>query len=425
MSVTGVSVAEREEKLRQIEQIVGSELLHGSESLCKLLRYLAEHCIDHPGTGVKEYEIATDLFKRPANFDPRIDAMVRVQTGRLRSKLAEYYAGPGAKDPWIIEIPKGSYALMCYPRPVPAAAEDVPAAAAPSSHTAFAGNLRGASRSRPWLIAVLILSAAVILLAVALVTVSLGRAGGRTATTTENPDTPAGLAFLWNDFVAKPNEPWVIFSNAEFAGRPETGMHYFNRATDKAQPILDHYTGVGEVLGIHELDRVFALLHHGLRVKRGRLLSLDDAQNNDLIFVGSPSENLSLREIPTTQDFVFQPMTSGPRKGDLSIVNVHAKPGEGKYFLASEIPLTEDYAVIGLMPGLNPARWVMLLAGITTMGTQAAVEYVSHPNTVESLLSRIGHPVSGKIVPFEAILRVRISQGVPVQSEIVAFRLRR
>src|ERR1035438_1433267 len=71
MSVTGVVVAEREEKLRQVERVVGSDLLHGSESLCKLLRYLAEHCIDHPGAAVKEYQIATELFKRPQDFDPR------------------------------------------------------------------------------------------------------------------------------------------------------------------------------------------------------------------------------------------------------------------------------------------------------------------------------------------------------------------
>jgi hypothetical protein len=424
MSVTGVSVAEREEKLRQIERIVGSELLHGSESLCKLLRYLAEHCIDHPGAGVKEYEIATDLFKRPADFDPRIDAMVRVQTGRLRSKLAEYYAGPGAKDHWIIEIPKGAYALTCYPRPAPVRVAEIPAAASQARDTVLAETPPRTPSARPWLLAVLVLSAAVVLLVVALVAVSLERIGGGTAAKAENPDPPAGLAFLWNDFVAT-QEPWVIFSNAEFVGRPETGIHYFNPATDKARPIFDHYTGVGEVLGIHELDQVFASLHRGLRVKRGRLLSLDDAQNNDLIFVGSPSENLSLREIPTTRDFVFQRMTTGPRKGDLSITIAHPGPGEGKYYLASEIPLTEDYAVIGLMPGLNPTRRVMLLAGITTIGTQAAVEYVSHPDSVENLLNRIGRQASGKIVPFEAILRVKVSQGVPVQSEIIALRLRR
>ena len=38
--------------------------------------------------------------------------------------------------------------------------------------------------------------------------------------------------------------------------------------------------------------------------------------------------------------------------------------------------LTEDYAVVGFLPGLNPARSVLILAGTTTFGTQAAVEYV-------------------------------------------------
>src|SRR5579871_1915759 len=130
MSVTGVGVAEREEKLRQVDKIVGSDLLHGSESLCKLLRYLAEHCIDHPGAAIKEYQIATELFKRPADFDPRIDATVRVQTGRLRSKLTEYYAGAGAKDGWIIEIPKVSYAVVFVSRGATAVSEG-PAAAVP------------------------------------------------------------------------------------------------------------------------------------------------------------------------------------------------------------------------------------------------------------------------------------------------------
>jgi hypothetical protein len=182
---------------------------------------------------------------------------------------------------------------------------------------------------------------------------------------------------------------------------------------------------VGEVLGIHELDRVFASLHHGLRVKRGRLLSLDDAKNNDLIFVGSPSENLSLREIPTTQDFVFRSVDKGPRKGDLSVVNVHPRKGEESSYISTQrLPLTEDYAVIGLMPGLNPSRWVMLLAGLTTIGTQAAVEYVSRLNTAEDLVRRIGGPASGKISPFECVVRVKVTQGVPVQAEVVALHLR-
>lgn len=423
MSVTGVVVAEREEKLRQIERVVGSDLLHGSESLCKLLRYLAEHCIDHPGAAVKEYQIATELFKRPPDFDPRLDATVRVQTGRLRSKLSEYYAGAGKNDPWILEIPKGAYSLAFFPRaPVPA--PDAPAPV-PVLETATAVVERRGTRFNAWIISVIVLSAISMMLAAGTVMLLINRANARHLVKVDPTDPPAALAFLWNDFVATPEEPWVIFSNAEFAGRPETGMHYYNPTTDRGQPILDHYTGVGEVLGIHELDRLFASLHHGLRVKRGRLLSLDDAKNNDLIFVGSPSENLSLREIPTTRDFVFRTVDKGPRKGDLSVVNIHPRSGEELSYISTKgLPIIEDYAVIGLMPGLNPARWVMLLAGLTTIGTQAAVEYVSRSNTAEDLVKRIAGPASGKIAPFECVVRVKVSQGVPVQAELVAVHLR-
>jgi hypothetical protein len=271
--------------------------------------------------------------------------------------------------------------------------------------------------------AVVFLSIGLTLCLVALFPLLQDRANGRTAVRA-NQEPAGALALLWRDFVDTSEEPWVIFSNAEFVGRPETNMHYSNPA-DKGQAILDHYTGVGEVLGIHELDRVFASLHHGLRVKRGRLLSLDDAKNNDLIFVGSPSENLSLLEIPTAKDFVFRRMEDGSRKGDLSIASVHARPGEGALFLANEgLPITEDYAVIGLMPGLNPSRWIMLLAGITTIGTQAAVEYVSKPNTAEDLLKRINGSSSNKVAPFEAVLRVKVAHGVPVQTEVVALHLR-
>lgn len=424
MSVTRVSDAEREHRLRQVERIVGSEPLHGSESLCKLLRYLAEHSFDHPEVPLKEYRIATELFKRPEDFDPRIDAMVRVQTGRLRSKLKEYYARAGAKDPWIVEIPKGTYSAVFSPRP-PAAPEITASVSDFLAQKTPRAVQPKASRYNAWLITVALLSIIVVLLAAGLVTVLLNRANLLRLAKVHANDPPTALAFLWNDFVGTPEEPWVVFSDAEFVGRPETGMHYFNPATDKGQPIMDHYTGFGEVLGVHALDLVFASFHHGLRIKRGRLLSLDDAENNNLIFVGSPSENLSLREIPTTKDFVFQRVANGPRKGDLSIVNVHPRTREDPAYLATQgLPTTVDYAVIGLMPGLNPARSVMLLAGLTTIGTQAAVEYVSRADTVEDLTKRIGGKASGKIAPFECVIRVKVTHGVPVQEDIVALHLR-
>jgi hypothetical protein len=161
-------------------------------------------------------------------------------------------------------------------------------------------------------------------------------------------------------------------------------------------------------------------------VKRGSLFSFDDVQNNDLIFVGSPSENLTLLDIPGSKEFMFQRQASGPRKGDLAIVNAHPRSGEPAVVVASPStsPLTEDYAIIALMPGLNPARSVMILAGTTTFGTQGAVEFVARQISVANLLSRLSVTKATELKPFEALLHVKVARGVPVETELVAVRKR-
>src|ERR1700751_3839456 len=116
MAVTHSFAIGREQCFHQIERLTKSHILHSSESLCKLLRYLAEHSLDHPGIALKEYQIATEVLGRPAGFDPQSDSTVRVQAGRLRVKLAEYYAHEGPDDPILVEIPKGSYALTFHLR---------------------------------------------------------------------------------------------------------------------------------------------------------------------------------------------------------------------------------------------------------------------------------------------------------------------
>jgi len=202
-------------------------------------------------------------------------------------------------------------------------------------------------------------------------------------------------------------------------------MRYFDPARDSPRDeILEHYTGVGEVLAVHALDHTFGLLGRQIRVKRGSLLSLDDVKNNDMIFVGSPAENLTLRDIPSTQDFIFRNLESGPRKGDLTITNVHPESGEAQYWIGSpsHANLVEDYSIVALVRGLNPAKSVLILAGTTTIGTQAAVEFVCQQNSLEELLRRLRVSDKGELKPFEAVLRVKVTRGVPVESDIIAIR---
>src|ERR1039457_6370214 len=93
MAVTRTLAAAPEQFFQQIDNIIKSHSLRGSESLCKLLQYLAKQALDHPHSPLKEYQIATEVFGRPADFDPQSDSTVRVQASRLRAQLAGYYAG--------------------------------------------------------------------------------------------------------------------------------------------------------------------------------------------------------------------------------------------------------------------------------------------------------------------------------------------
>jgi len=408
-------LADRAQFLAEVERLVASHTLHSSESLCKLLRYLARQAVEHPGIPVKEYQIATEVFGRQSDFDPQLDSMVRVQVGRLRSKLSEYYSSEGANDVTGVEIPKGSYAVVIHDRTT-----------GPSSsngHSEFLHNgVREIRAPRSWVLAVVVLSLA-LTSAVVLLVRSYSGGRGSEATGATLP-VAAPIRIFWKGFATGPEEPWVIFSNAAFVGRPDTGMRYYDAAKDGKSPILDHYTGVGEVLAVHNLDLVFGALHQSLRVKRGSLFSLDDAKNNDLIFIGSPSENLTLKEIPSTREFVFQQVQSGPRAGNMEIINKNPQAGEPKEYLAtpSGMPLTEDFAIVALVRAIDPEHSELILAGTSTLGTQAAVEYVTKENYLASLLKALNVTEPSKLTPFEAVIRVKVAKGVPVESDLVALR---
>ena len=415
---------ERDHFLKQVEKLTASQALRGSESLCRLLRYLAAFALEHPGTPLKEYQIATEAFGRPPDFDPQVDSTIRVQAGRLRQKLAEYYAGEGSDDRGLVELPKGSYALAFHPRgrvPRPHAAESLGVNGEEQSAAP-------ARRSRSISVPVFALSTVLIAAIALYIGLRLSRppAHGAQPAAQAQPEPETALHELWQPFLADSEDPLVVYSNALFVGRPETGLRYFRSDVDNRAHIFDQYTGIGEVMAIHDLDRMFGSSGRNIVVKRGELFTLDDAENNNLVFVGSPSENLILRKIPGTEDFVFHRITSGPDKNDLAIVNVHPDPGEQTMFLASPSgePMTHDYAVVALMHGLNPAHRVFILAGTTTFGTQGAVQFVCEEEAVRQMLLRLSVSPTGDLRPFEALLRVQVTNGVPVDEKLIALRER-
>jgi len=92
-------------------------------------------------------------------------------------------------------------------------------------------------------------------------------------------------------------------------------------------------------------------------------------------------------------------------------------------YACSDRPYTEDYAVIALIPGLDPSHHTLVLAGNTTYGSEAAAEFLAREGSVQELLDRLGVKPGQRIPYFEALLQVRINSEVPVWSHLVARRI--
>jgi len=94
---------------QQLDRILSDSAFSGASRRSRLLRYLVEQALEDRPEGLKESVIATEVFERAPDYDPQIDSVVRVEVGRLRDRLAEYYAKAGSEEPVRIEIPRGGY----------------------------------------------------------------------------------------------------------------------------------------------------------------------------------------------------------------------------------------------------------------------------------------------------------------------------
>jgi tetratricopeptide (TPR) repeat protein len=92
-----------------LERLLASETFGRSERARKLIRYLVEREQAGEADRLKGFSIAMDVFGKDGDFDPSTDAVVRVQAGRLRELLQQYFANEGIAEPVRIAIPRGGY----------------------------------------------------------------------------------------------------------------------------------------------------------------------------------------------------------------------------------------------------------------------------------------------------------------------------
>jgi tetratricopeptide (TPR) repeat protein len=105
-----------------LEKLLSSATLQSSPRLRRFLEHVVSHSLTGDDDSLKEYTVGVDVFDRGARFDPRDDAIVRVEARRLREKLRTYYRTEGATDLVTISIPPGTYRPVFHLHEKPPAA---------------------------------------------------------------------------------------------------------------------------------------------------------------------------------------------------------------------------------------------------------------------------------------------------------------
>jgi TolB-like protein len=105
----------------ELDRILASKGFSSAGRLSKLLRYTVDKTLAGESDQLKEYAVGIEVFERDDKYDPRLDSIVRVEAGRLRTKLDEYYNGEGAGSPIRISLPRGGYSAQFAAAPVAAA----------------------------------------------------------------------------------------------------------------------------------------------------------------------------------------------------------------------------------------------------------------------------------------------------------------
>lgn len=95
-------------------KVLVSRIFSASPRQQRFLRYLVDQTLNNHSKQIRGYNIAIDVFDRGLDFDTSLDSIVRVEAGRLRAKLREYYEAEGVDDSIHFELPKGTYAIVIH-----------------------------------------------------------------------------------------------------------------------------------------------------------------------------------------------------------------------------------------------------------------------------------------------------------------------
>jgi TolB-like protein len=112
--ISGNCIFSADSVKNHLQKLIGDPLFSLSDILKRFLIFIVEETLEGRSDQLKEYTIGVKVLHKPVNFNPQMDAIVRIHACRLRRALNRYYEGAGNRDSLRISVPKGNYIPFFY-----------------------------------------------------------------------------------------------------------------------------------------------------------------------------------------------------------------------------------------------------------------------------------------------------------------------
>lgn len=322
---------------------------------------------------ISEQQIGIHVFRRPTDYDPGTDNIVRSQARILRRKLEEYFAEEGRHEVLTLTVPRGGY--------VPAFGARVGGESAEVS--------AGFGMRWRWVLAIGAVAAA---LGAGLWT------AGRIAETRISHR-------LWASLVDSHQDTWIVPADSSLVllqnltERPVTLAEYSN-GSYKTQLPSPHgvgaellrnfaerqYTSMADVKLIDRFLREFRGSTERVGIRYCRFARVEDFKSGNAVLIGVKQANpwVELFEGQMNFRFEYAEGTSGYR-----VINHKPLAGERKeYVNRPDDPQRKVYASLAVVRNLTGTGRVLIVQGTTMAGTEAAADFAFNDRGLEGALGK-------------------------------------
>ena len=373
----------------QVKRIVADPLFRNSKRYSGLLKFIAERSLDGRNEELKERIIGIEVFQRSPDYDTSNDATVRVAANEVRKRLSLYYHEPGREQELRIEVPSGSYvAEFRLPELTPPLAQPVPAA---TGKLWYFGS-----------------AVAVVLLALAAV--------GLVRALSPKPV----IDQFWSPIVSG-SRPVVLYLSSPFGNVPSsTPPSASSASADPGKQFHEFLKQRGQVpmADVNSASALSAFLQRKGKesvVRSARDATLSDLRSAPAVLLGSYNNDWVVK-LGADLHFRFR------RESEFGLrwIEDSANPQSRNWAMDLSVPygqVNEDYVLISRVMDQTEGRWLIVIGGLTGLGTSTACEIVTDPNAMASLSAHLPRNWASKNL--QVVLAVKLVQGSPGAPRVV------